>query len=200
MPDSDNDGISDSDEDLNTNGDLNDDDTDEDDIPNYLDDDDDGDGVDTLTEITGIGAGLQSFAFIDTDEDLIENYLDDDDDGDGVLTIDEDYNNNGSPLDDDTDNSGVPDFLESNISLSIEDNKLSEVSVFPNPSSGIFNLNGITVDTINVKVITIYGKTLKSFTFNKHRTSINLSNLPSALYFLQLEVNGYKRVQKIVIK
>ena len=125
---------------------------------------------------------------------------DDDDDGDGVLTIDEDYNNNGSPLDDDTDNSGVPDFLESNISLSIEDNKLSEVSVFPNPSSGIFNLNGITVDTINVKVITIYGKTLKSFTFNKHRTSINLSNLPSALYFLQLEVNGYKRVQKIVIK
>lgn len=200
LPDSDNDGISDSDEDLNTNGDLNDDDTDEDDIPNYLDDDDDGDGVDTLTEITGIGAGLQSFAFIDTDEDLIENYLDDDDDGDGVLTIDEDYNNNGSPLDDDTDNSGVPDFLESNISLSIEDNKLSEVSVFPNPSSGIFNLNGITVDTINVKVITIYGKTLKSFTFNKHSTSINLSNLPSALYFLQLEVNGYKRVQKIVIK
>ena len=200
LPDSDNDGISDSDEDLNTNGDLNDDDTDEDDIPNYLDDDDDGDGVDTLTEITGIGAGLQSFAFIDTDEDLIENYLDDDDDGDGVLTIDEDYNNNGSPLDDDTDNSGVPDFLESNISLSIEDNKLSEVSVFPNPSSGIFNLNGITVDTINVKVITIYGKTLKSFTFNKHRTSINLSNLPSALYFLHLEVNGYKRVQKIVIK
>jgi hypothetical protein len=200
LPDSDNDGISDSNEDLNTNGDLNDDDTDEDDIPNYLDDDDDGDGVDTLTEITGIGAGLQSFAFIDTDEDLIENYLDDDDDGDGVLTIDEDYNNNGSPLDDDTDNSGVPDFLESNISLSIEDNKLSEVSVFPNPSSGIFNLNGITVDTINVKVITIYGKTLKSFTFNKHSTSINLSNLPSALYFLQLEVNGYKRVQKIVIK
>lgn len=200
LPDSDNDGISDSDEDLNTNGDLNDDDTDEDDIPNYLDDDDDGDGVDTLTEITGIGAGLQSFAFIDTDEDLIENYLDDDDDGDGVLTIDEDYNNNGSPLDDDTDNSGVPDFLESNISLSIEDNKLSEASVFPNPSSGIFNLNGITVDTINVKVITIYGKTLKSFTFNKHSTSINLSNLPSALYFLQLEVNGYKRVQKIVIK
>lgn len=200
LPDSDNDGISDSDEDLNTNGDLNDDDTDEDDIPNYLDDDDDGDGVDTLTEITGIGAGLQSFAFIDTDEDLIENYLDDDDDGDGVLTIDEDYNNNGSPLDDDTDNSGVPDFLESNISLSIEDNKLSEVSVFPNPSSGIFNLNGITVDTIKVKVITIYGKTLKSYTFNKHSTSINLSNLPSALYFLHLEVNGYKRVQKIVIK
>jgi hypothetical protein len=198
LPDSDNDGISDSDEDLNSNGDLNDDDTDEDDIPNYLDDDDDGDGVDTLTEITGIGAGLQSFAFIDTDEDLIENYLDNDDDGDGVLTIDEDYNNNGSPLDDDTDNSGVPDFLESNVSLSIKDNKLSEVLVYPNPSTGIFNLNGLKTNDVILNITDIFGKTYKTTILNKHSASINLKDLPSGIYFLQLEANGFKIVQKII--
>jgi len=198
LPDSDNDGISDMEEDINENGNLDDDDTDQDDIPNYLDDDDDGDGVNTLTEITGVGAGFQSFVFIDTDEDLIENYLDDDDDGDGVLTIDEDYNNNGSPLDDDTDNSGVPDFLESNVSLSIVDNTLAKISIYPNPSTGLFNLNGLNVNDVKLSITDVYGKTIKTIILNKHNASINLKDLPSAIYFMQLESKGFKTVRKII--
>ena len=46
----DEDGVSDSDEDLNSNGNLADDDTDSDGIPNYMDNDDDNDGVLTINE------------------------------------------------------------------------------------------------------------------------------------------------------
>ena len=131
--DSDDDGVVDSDEDINDNGNLNDDDTDGDDIPNYLDDDDDGDGVDTNAEINIVLGRNATHTFVDTDEDEIENYLDDDDDGDGILTIDEDYNNNGNPTDDDTNNNMIPDYLESSVALSVEDFNVIEFKLFPNP-------------------------------------------------------------------
>ena len=93
--DEDNDGVPNSFEDLNMDGNLDNDDTDGDSIPNYLDPDDDGDGVPTADE-----SG-------DTDGDSIPNYLDPDDDGDSVLTIYED-----PTLPRDTDGDSIPDYLD----------------------------------------------------------------------------------------
>ncbi len=116
--DNDNDGVSTMDEDLNGDGYPGNDDTDNDGIPNYLDPDDDNDNVDTITETTGIGAGFgQQYIFIDTDADGIENYIDNDDDGDGILSVFEDYNNNGTPLDDDLNNNDIPDFLDPDVTI-----------------------------------------------------------------------------------
>ncbi len=116
--DNDNDGVSTMDEDLNGDGYPGNDDTDNDGIPNYLDPDDDNDMVDTITETTGIGAGFgQQYVFIDTDGDGIENYIDNDDDGDGVLSVYEDYNGNGTPIDDDTNSNNIPDFLDPDVTI-----------------------------------------------------------------------------------
>ena len=82
-------------------------DTDRDGTPDYHDTDDDGDGVPTLFELDATGNPL------DTDGDGIIDALDNDDDGDGILTTDEDLNGNGDPRDDDTDNDGTPNYLES---------------------------------------------------------------------------------------
>ncbi|MFD1062965.1 DUF6252 family protein [Winogradskyella litorisediminis] len=132
--DDDMDGIPNSFEDINGDGNLNNDDTDMDGTPDFLDADDDGDGVDTSAE-TGDTDGdgtpnyldndddgdsiLSSFenaaAGQDTDMDGILDYLDDDDDNDGALTVNEnpDPNGDGNPDDAlDSDMNGTPDYLQ----------------------------------------------------------------------------------------
>ncbi|MDA9879630.1 gliding motility-associated C-terminal domain-containing protein [Flavobacteriaceae bacterium] len=84
-------------------------DTDGDGTPDYHDTDDDNDGVPTLFELDASGNPL------DTDGDGIIDAIDTDDDGDGLLTTDEDLNGNGDPRDDDTDNDGIPNYLESSL-------------------------------------------------------------------------------------
>ena len=84
-------------------------DTDGDGTPDYHDTDDDGDGVPTFFELDTSGKP------IDSDGDGIIHAIDADDDGDGILTSLEDLNGNGDPRDDDTDNDGTPNYLESSL-------------------------------------------------------------------------------------
>jgi len=107
--DNDNDGVLNSDEDLNNDGEVSDDDTDGDTFPNYLDQDDDNDRVSTRDEdVDNDGDSTND----DTDNDGVPNYIDDDDDGDGTLTKDEDADGDGDPTNDDTDGDGIPDYLD----------------------------------------------------------------------------------------
>ena len=82
-------------------------DTDNDGIFDYLDTDDDNDGVPTALEL-GIDRSM-----LDTDSDGIADHIDIDDDGDGLRTLDEDLNANGDPTDDDKDQDGTANYLES---------------------------------------------------------------------------------------
>ncbi len=71
IADSDNDGLTNNEEDLDQDGNANNDDTDEDGVPNFLDVDDDNDGIPTKDEIAN---GKDA----DCDNDGIPDYLDDD--------------------------------------------------------------------------------------------------------------------------
>ncbi len=196
--DSDDDGVTDTEEDLNGNGNLDDDDTDGDTIPNYLDDDDDGDSVMTIDEITGIGAGLTTFDFIDTDDDMIENYLDDDDDGDTILTVNEDYNSSGSPLDDDTNNNNIPDFLDADVALNIESFASLQVSIYPNPVESQLTINS----DLPFSKITIYNSLgQKVYLLEKEVSTMqrmDISNLSKGLYFIKM--NESEQVFKFIKK
>ncbi|MFK7832348.1 MAG: T9SS type A sorting domain-containing protein [Winogradskyella sp.] len=202
-PDTDSDGVIDSDEDLNNNGNLDDDDSDDDTIPNYLDTDDDGDNVDTIVEINETTERANTIhSFVDTDNDLIENYLDNDDDGDGILTIDEDYNNNGDPTDDDTNNNTVPDYLESAVALSLNEFITMNFSVFPNPAKDEFTIQ-LTSSYSEIGNLTIYniqGKMiLKDINVDGNRTIVDISSLESGLYFAELTVGNASTVQKLIV-
>ena len=96
-------------------------DTDGDGTPDYHDTDDDNDGVPTLFELDASNNPL------DTDGDGIIDAIDTDDDGDGLLTTDEDVNSNGDPRDDDTDNDGTPNYLESSLLDQDEDGVVDEL-------------------------------------------------------------------------
>jgi gliding motility-associated-like protein len=143
LTDSDGDGVIDSDEDINGNGDLTDDDTDGDGIPNYLDPDDDGDGVPTKDEDVNKDGDPTND---DTDGDGIPNHLDEDDDGDGKSTEEEGTG--------DSDGDGTPDYLdtvdkvEAGQILSPNDDGINDVFIlediekYPENMVSIFNRKG----------------------------------------------------------
>jgi len=196
--DFDQDGIPNVLEDLNNDSNLDNDDTDGDGIANYYDLDDDGDSVDTIDEIVGIGAGLLDnveYEFIDTDDDNIENYLDDDDDGDLILTVNEDYNNNGTPLDDDLNGNSIPDFLDSDVALSVDTFEELNYNLYPNPV-----LNFLTIDlddNLNFQEVEVFdfkGKRVGIYASKK----LNLINLKSGLYILKIYTDQGTFVSKVI--
>ncbi len=201
-PDADGDGIANEDEDINNNGNLNDDDTDGDGIPNYLDNDDDGDSVLTLDETTGIGAGVApSYVYIDTDGDTIENYLDNDDDGDGTLTIDEDYNNNGTPIDDDTNANNIPDFLDDEVFLAVNSFGFNDLELYPNPTSESFTVQSSQlVSETTISLYDIQGKVLISEKMQPQNGTLTMdvSSLENGVYFVRISSEGNSVVKKLL--
>ena len=200
-PDTDNDGVADDAEDINNNGDLDDDDTDNDGTPNYLDADDDGDNVDTADEVMAVSGRNSSHPFIDTDNDTIENYLDDDDDGDGVLTINEDYNNNGDPTDDDTNTNGTPDYLENAVALSVNEFNGFGFSIYPNPANymvtvALANLN----EDYTLALIDIQGKVIYSKAIDTMTSEIDVTALKSGLYFVKIASRDSSKVEKLIVE
>src|SRR5690606_31924441 len=98
-------------------------DTDGDGLPNMYDLDDDGDNVPTARELDTENADGDNNPFTnpkDTDDDGTPDYLDEDDDGDGVFTRDEDENGNLDPMDDVTNTSVGPDYLNDAVAINHE--------------------------------------------------------------------------------
>ena len=205
--DGDTDGLSNADEDLNENGNLNDDDTDGDGIPNYLDDDDDGDNVLTNIELVFNNRNSDgSASFLDTDSDLIPNHLDFDDDGDGVFTLDEDYNGNGDPTDDDLNTNGVPDYLDIEI-LNIDDLSLNStlISLYPVPSKQYIKVrfagNGFEGNQAQfARIYDIHGRLImeSSFTVQDNEITLDISSFESGNYVIVFQRNGFTRAKKFI--
>ncbi len=187
-------------EDLNTDTNLANDDTDGDGIPNFIDNDDDGDLILTSVEYVFTDRTANS-AVLDTDADGIPNYLDNDDDGDGALTIEEDYNNNNNPLDDDTNNDGQPDYLQDTVMLSLKnDLSVNELSIYPNPASNVLNIDNKSGDQIsNIAIYSVNGVLVKNLTANKAVTTVAIGELQSGIYFVKVQmgnkVNNFKFIK-----
>ncbi len=185
------DGVPTIDEDLNGDGNYANDDTDGDGIPNFMDNDDDGDMVLTSVEyVFPVNPSGKSGTLLDTDGDGIPNYLDNDDDGDGVLTINEDYNGNNNPADDDTNMNGIPDYLEEAVALGVTKNVISNlVSVYPNPTSDLFYITNTSGEKItNVSVFAMNGALVKEIKNVSENSGISVSELQTGVYFVRLIV------------
>lgn len=177
------------DEDLNGDGNFANDDTDVDGIPNFVDNDDDGDMILTNIEyvFSNLGKGTAT-TLLDTDGDGIPNYLDNDDDGDGVLTINEDYNGNNNPADDDTNNNQIPDYLDQSVALGVTKNTANNlITVYPNPASDLFYISNKSDETIsNVAIYAINGALIKEFKNPADAHAIQVSDLQTGVYFVRL--------------
>jgi len=80
--------------------------------------------------------------------------------------------------------------------LSINDNIINKIKIFPNPTKGILNIeaNGLIMEDITI--LNLQGIVLKN-TSNKNE--IDVSNLTTGIYFIQLSVEG-KTITKKFIK
>ena len=132
----------------------------------------------------------------DVDGDGIVNSEDDDVDGDGIPDeFDEDIDGDGSCNDDDETVSGY---------FSLNEELLSQVSIFPNPSTGIINitlpdfvnLNDAKVYIINMKGQIVFEQQLKC----AEKNVLNLESLSSSYYLLNLVIDEEQLYKRIFIK
>ncbi len=182
-------------EDINGDGNLANDDTDGDGIPDFLDNDDDGDLILSNVEyVFGRALALQ-----DTDGDGTPNYLDNDDDGDGVLTIDEDYDNNNNPLDDDTNVNGIPDYLEESVALGVPTETSALVRLYPNPASTMLNVHNTTNESIKLlEVYSVNGVKVMSASEGQISNGLDVSQLSNGIYFVRIDIGSKTQHVKFV--
>jgi ELWxxDGT repeat protein len=76
--------------------------------------------------------------------------------------------------------------------------KDQDISVYPNPSSGIFYIENSTEGSLSVNVFSLTGERVALQTAGQSG-KLDLSYLPNGLYFLQCALNGHTKTQKIII-
>ena len=89
---------------------------------------------------------------------------------------------------------GAYEFVHNNVSVEV--NSSDELLVFPNPSSDYFILNYDTPQNItSIRLIDINGKIIKAFNASKN---IDVTDVNSGIYLLQVEINHNKTINKKV--
>ena len=92
----------------------------------------------------------------------------------------------------------IDNFLISG-TLSSDNFELNEISIYPNPSKGVFNLNSGNIVPDKVDVFDVTGKLIITLTnFNSTLNTINLSNASTGIYFVKIEANNKNIVKRIV--
>ena len=90
--------------------------------------------------------------------------------------------------------------------VSIDDtyyNLGSYISLFPNPSDGMLNLEfhgDPSFDKAGVSITNIAGNVINQFDWNGESKALDLSSLSKGLYFVNIKVNDFTEVKKIVIQ
>ena len=83
-----------------------------------------------------------------------------------------------------------------------EDNsshKSTEVSVYPNPNTGEFVIENLKSQNAELSILNNDGKILKQYNApNKNKFTVNISNLPSGIYLLQIKYEDDVVIKSII--
>lgn len=82
--------------------------------------------------------------------------------------------------------------------LSVEENVLTKVSIYPNPTNDFFRIN--VEETVSVDVVDITGKTVAQFRNVDNNANINVSQLNSGVYFVNIRGNKTFEPVKLIKK
>jgi len=81
---------------------------------------------------------------------------------------------------------------------SIIENQLSNVSIYPNPSNGIFTIAGLNT-SVEMVVTNAQGQEISHSSVNDN-AQLDLSTLPKGIYFVKLMTENSVRIEKVVLK
>ncbi|MAC95352.1 MAG: hypothetical protein CMC96_07610 [Flavobacteriales bacterium] len=99
------------------------------------------------------------------------------------------------------------EFVDSNFVTSVEDlakadAKLEGVTVYPNPSKNIFNIDLSKIDAqleaLEMELYSTYGGLILKRRLNNPMEQIDLSNYADGLYFLRLSLGDKVSVEKLI--
>ena len=118
-------------------------------------------------------------------------------DGTWTLRVEDAYNGDGGSI------TGVK-LIICNIEppLSIEENTFSELKVYPNPTTGIINIdlgNAMIDGKSTIKLYDIQGRMITTKEMNSSIDNLNISNLSDGVYMLSIENGTSKTTKKIVL-
>ena len=91
------------------------------------------------------------------------------------------------------------DVTISDINMSVEEILSDVIKVYPNPTSGLINLNFNNINNINFDLFSINGKLIMSYTDFRH-SQIDFSFLEKGVYFIKFYVDNKIIVKKIIKK
>lgn len=81
---------------------------------------------------------------------------------------------------------------------SVGDVQQTQFSVYPNPSNGIFNIS--TIESVNVNIVDVSGKTVYKANALDNNAVINLSSLQKGIYLMQVSGESINKTEKLIIK
>lgn len=87
----------------------------------------------------------------------------------------------------------------------IDNTQVYDISVFPNPSNGIFHIKTKYPESISrLTINTVDGKSVKAYYFNSvaelNNYSFDVSNLAKGVYFINLENSYGTGVKRIILE
>jgi hypothetical protein len=78
------------------------------------------------------------------------------------------------------------------------ENKNSDVIIYPNPNKGMFTIQGTEIGC-EVTITDVFGKVIYSIKGNEQKTQVNLQNLSSGIYYININKNDTSVTKKIAI-
>lgn len=104
-------------------------------------------------------------------------------------------------------NGGCSDTIVQNVMVMLATSTPRIVSlgfdVFPNPSTGLFNVKSPSAIEKEIEVYNVLGETVFTYTFTGNTTTIDLSNLDKGVYFIRIKENvsgGKNGTKRIIIE
>ena len=84
-----------------------------------------------------------------------------------------------------------------------EFDEISNLSIYPNPSNNIFNINWSQGNDFSISVFDLTGKLLlqeKSDTKSLRRFALDMSKFGKGIYFAQIKVDDKQSTKKLILK
>jgi hypothetical protein len=75
---------------------------------------------------------------------------------------------------------------------------LNQISLFPNPTTGVLNIEQVTARLVEINITDLSGKKILSSELNTLHSTIDLNDLKPGTYLIEMTLNNTKRVERIV--
>ena len=79
----------------------------------------------------------------------------------------------------------------------LNDNEFNDVKMYPNPANDLLNFDTNSSENIDVQIFDILGKSV--LRLEKVLNSINISELKSGIYFVQITIGAEKTTKKLIV-